>query len=95
MLVQTPHKAGDIITIKTVTGQEVIARYEGDDGTSILVNKPLVTMLTKEGMVMAPLLYTVNMDSTVKLNNQQLLCVVKSANEVADDYRQRTSDISI
>lgn len=91
MLVQTQHKAGDIITIKTVTGQEIIARYEGDDGSSVLVNKPLVTMLTKEGMVMAPFLYTINMDSTVKLNNQQLLCVVKSATEVAEDYRQRTT----
>ena len=95
MLIDTPYKKGDVVTLKTVAGQELIARYEGEDSSTVIVNKPLVTVVTQEGAVMAPFLYTVNMDTTIKLNNQQLLCVVKSAKEVADDYLQRTSDIAI
>ena len=86
MLIETPYKKGDVVTLKTVAGQELIARYEGEDSSTVIVNKPLVTVVTQEGAVMAPFLYTVNMDTTIKLNNQQLLCVVKSAKEVADDW---------
>lgn len=95
MLIEAPYKKGDVVTLKTNAGQELIARYESEDNNHTIVTKPLVTIITQEGAVMAPFLYTVNMDSTIKLNNQQLLCVVKSAKEVADDYIQRTSELAI
>ena len=44
---------------------------------------------------MAPFLYTVNMDTTIKLNNQQLLCVVKSAKEVADTILRLKNDTEV
>jgi hypothetical protein len=41
MLIETPYKVGDVITIKLTSGEELVGKFEADDDTKIKVNKPL------------------------------------------------------
>ena len=50
MLIETPYKVGDVITIKLTSGEELVGKFEADDDTKIKVNKPLTLVAGQKGI---------------------------------------------
>ena len=48
MLIQTPAKKGDTISIKLSSGEEMVARLESQDTNQLVVHKPLMLTATQE-----------------------------------------------
>ena len=59
MIIETPYKANDTVTIKTTGGDEIVARYVEENDKSITVSKPLALMATQQGMGLAPYAFTI------------------------------------
>ena len=41
MLIEKPITSGDVVSLKIVNGDELIARYEGETADEIKINRPL------------------------------------------------------
>jgi len=95
MIIETPYKANDTVTIKTAAGEEIVARFVEEDSNTITVQKPMAIMATQQGIGLGPFAFTISPDSKVKLNKSTLLFVHKTDAEMASQYVQSTTGIQM
>ena len=95
MIIEAPYKAGDIVTIKTTGGDELVARFVEENDKTITVSKPLALMATQQGMGLAPFAFTVPVETRIPLNKNAVLFIVKTDPEMAKSYITSTSGIQM
>lgn len=95
MIIETPYKATDTITLKITNGDEIIGRFIEEDNNTITVNKPLALMATQQGIGLGPWTFTVNPDSKIKINKSAVVFVHKSDDSMAKQYISSTSGIQM
>lgn len=95
MIIETPYKAQDTITIKTTAGEELVARFIEEDAAGITVQKPMAIMATQQGIGLGPFTFTINPDAKVKINKNAVLVVHKTDAEMAKQYVSSTSGIQM
>lgn len=83
----------NIITIKLVTGEEVVAKLKSTDDTSVTITKPVVIMMSPQGLAFGS--FTPTMDSTegLTLNKTTIMSVGLTLDKVAKEYTNATSSI--
>lgn len=95
MIIETPYKANDTVTIKTLAGEEIVARFVQENDKTVTVQKPLALMASGQGIGLGPFTFTVNPDSKIALNKNAILFVHKTDAEMAKQYVQSTSGITM
>jgi hypothetical protein len=94
MLIQkSDYETDDIVTIKLMSGEEVIGKYVKSDDISITLDKPLMLAMSQKGIGMAPILMTVNPETTLKFNKLAVIVQAHSDEEVAKQYIYQTTGI--
>ena len=58
MLIETPYKVGDVVTIKLTSGEELVGKFEASDDTQIKINKPLTLVASEKGIGLQQFLFT-------------------------------------
>jgi len=95
MIIETPYKQFDTVTIKTTAGEEVVCRFLEETDKTITVQKPLALMPTQQGVGLGPFAFTVHPEAKIKLNKNAILFVHKTENEMANQYVSSTSSIMV
>lgn len=95
MIIESPYKVNDTVTIKTTAGEEIVTRFVEENDKTITVQKPLALMATPQGVGLGPFTFTVNPDSKIKINKSAVLFVHKTDAEMAKQYVQSTSGITM
>ena len=95
MIIETPFKANDVVTVKTAAGEEVLGRFVEEDVNTITLEKPMAIMATQQGIGLGPFAFTVNPSSKVKLNKSATLFVHKTDDEMAKQYMTNTTGIQM
>ena len=95
MIIETGYTASDAVTIKTISGEEVIARFVEEDKDTITVVKPMALVMAQQGPGLGPYTFTVNPDSKLKINKAGILFVVKSDPEMGKQYIESTTGIAL
>ena len=95
MLIQTPYKAGDIISFKTTSGEEVIARLDEEKSNKLKVSKPMALTATQQGIGLVPFTFTVNPEASIEINMNAVLFVAKTDDEMGKQYLQSTTGIAV
>jgi len=95
MIIQTPYKATDAVTLKLTSSEEIIARFVEEDADTITVTKPMALMMGQSGPGLGPFTFTVSPDAKLKLNKSAVLFVHKSDEEMGKQYIESTSGISM
>lgn len=95
MIIETPYKTNDTVTIRTTAGEEIVARFTEEDTYSISVTKPLALMVTQQGIGLGPWVFTVDPQSKIKLNKNAIVFVHKTEKSMADQYIQSTSGLTM
>lgn len=95
MIIETSYKAGDTITCKTVAGEEIVARLVEEKGTKLKISKPMALTASQQGLGMVPFTFTVNPETTIELNMNTLVFVAKTDGEMAKQYIQSTTGLSL
>jgi len=93
MIIEQPITENTPVTIKTTSGDEVVARFVSEDEKTITVLKPLALMATPEGMGLAPFAFTVPMDAKLKLYKSAIVFIAKTDSQMATQYMASTSSI--
>lgn len=95
MIIDTPYKATDTITIKTTAGEEIVARLVEETDKVVKVHKPMAIMATQQGIGLGPFAFTLNPDADVSLNKSAILMIAKTEKEMASQYTQSTTGITV
>ena len=95
MLIETPYKNGDTVSLKLTSGEEVVARLEEETATKFVLNKPMVLIAQQQGLGLAPFMFSVSPDAKFNILASSVTCVSKTMAEIADQYIQSTSNIQM
>lgn len=95
MLIEKPKAAGDVVTIKLTSGEEVIARFEEETATGIKVTKPMVLSMTQQGVGMMPYMFTVNPNTAVTFNHSSITVLSATDGDFAKQYTTSTTGIQM
>jgi hypothetical protein len=93
MLIETPYVSGDVVSIKMIGGDEVVARLELETADKITLNKPLVVMMAQQGFGLAPFILTANPDTKLNIKPSAVICITKTFDPVAKQYIKQTSGL--
>jgi len=95
MLIETPYKNGDTVSLKLNSGEEVIARLEEETEAHLILHKPMMLVANQQGLGLGPFMFSVPPDSKFKIKTGSVLCVVKTEKELASQYTQQTTGIAV
>jgi CxxC motif-containing protein len=94
MLIETPYKTGDVVTLKILGGDEVVGRLVAIDG-NVTINKPHAVMMGQQGFGLAPYVLTAGPDFKIDVKDQHIVCIVKTYDPVAKEYIKQTSGLMV
>lgn len=95
MLIETPYKSNDTITIKLTSGEEIVGRFVKEDDKKLTIKKPLTLMATQQGFGLGPYAITISPDSEIALNKTAIVFSVKTETEMAKQYMTSTTGIQL
>jgi len=95
MLIEKGISAGDIVSIKLGSGEELMASFVEETDTYIKVSKPRTLAPAQGGIGLAPyFLYTVDSDRDIKLY-KPVVAMEPSLDEYAKQYLESTTSIKL
>jgi len=95
MLLETPYKENDIVSIKISTGDEIVGKLLSEDDNQIVLSKPLALTATQQGMGLVPFMFTVDQESKFPFNKKSVMIIMKTEKEMATNYIQSTTGLSL
>jgi hypothetical protein len=94
MLISKGITTGETVTIKLISGEEIIARLEEDNTHTIKIHKPLSVSIGPQGLGMMPFMFLG--DSTdLEIKKEHVIAMAVSKKDAADQYIQGTTGIKI
>jgi len=95
MIIEAPYKQHDTITVKTTGSEEIVARFVEETANEITVENPLTIMATGQGIGLGPFAFTIPQTAKIKLNKTAVLFIHKTDSEMASQYVQSTTGITV
>jgi hypothetical protein len=93
LLEKTRFDENDVITLKLVSGEEIIGKLVTENTTEVTLEKPLMLAMSQKGIGMAPVLMTVNPDTKLKFTRSCIIIMAHSDDEIAKQYTYQTTGI--
>jgi hypothetical protein len=94
MLISKGFSNGDIISLKLINGDELIARFESETADDITIDRPLALTMSREGLGMIPWMMLGD-KSSITLKKSHVFAAVSSQKDAADQYMQGTTGIAL
>lgn len=95
MLIDKGVSAGEVITLKLTSGEELVAKLVEDTDSHFKVAKPLVIGHTPKGPGLMPYLFTVSPDKDVKILKTAVTVAEATDKDFANQYIQGTTGITL
>lgn len=94
MLLEKPFTSNDVITIKLINGDEIIARYVDQTASTITINRPMAITANMSGLGLIPWIFFGGVDDYT-LKKEHIFLSVISKKEAANQYMQGTTGIAL
>lgn len=95
MLIDKGLSNGDIISLKMINGDELIARFEGETTDEIKIERPLALTMSPQGALgMVPWMF-LSAKHNITLKKSHVFAMAPSQKEAADQYMQGTTGIAL
>jgi hypothetical protein len=95
MLINKGITPGEIVTIKTTAGEEIVAKLVEENPMGITVAKPLVLTAGQKGIALVPFLFTTDPDANITISKGTVMVLAPTVKEAADTYIQNTTGIKL
>jgi hypothetical protein len=86
--------SGDVVSIKLINGDEIIAKFEKEDTDTITIDRPLALTMNGGGLGMIPWVF-LGKDGSITLRKNHTFFVVESKGEAAKQYLEGTTGIAL
>jgi hypothetical protein len=95
MLINKGITEGEIVTIKTTAGEEILGKLVSENPMGVTVKKPLCLTATKDGVGLVPFLFTTDTDTEITINRNSIMVLAPTMKDAADTYIQQTTGIKL
>jgi len=96
MLINKGIAAGEIVTIKTTSGEELVAKLVEDTPTGTIVSRPLVLTANAKGQpILAPFLFTIDEKTDVTILKSAVMILAPTVDDVVKTYHEQTTTINL
>ena len=93
MIQNKTHEEGDIVAIKLVTAEEVIAKVVEEGADSIKVMKPMMLVHTPKGLAMSQFLMMQDVKDAVEISTSNIIAITKANSVASSQYSQTVTSI--
>lgn len=94
MLIDKPITKNEVVSLKLITGEEMIAAYIEEDSDTYTVGKPATIGQGPQGIGIIPWMITSKAEK-ITLNKSTVIAMAVSEEEIAKSYSQATTDIQL
>jgi hypothetical protein len=98
MIIQ-PKTTGTIVSLKLISGEEIVGRFESEDFNTFKISKPCLAAMTQNGPTLAPFMFTMSpldeadANHVIEINKNTVVTSVVTYKPFADAYTNATSSI--
>ena len=93
MIQNKKYEEGDIVAIKLVTAEEVIAKVVEDNTDSIKVMKPMMLVHTPKSLAMSQFMMMQDVKDAVELPRSNIVAMTKANSVASGQYSQTVTSI--
>ena len=83
-----------IYSFKLNTGEELVAKIVEINQDYLLIEHPIMTVLSQQGLQMMPGLFSANLDKSIRLNNSSWAMIAETREDVRNSWIQATTGIT-
>ena len=94
MLINKGFSSGDVISLKLINGDELIARFESETSDDVTIVKPLAITIGPQGLGMMPWMFLGERDN-ITLKKSHVFAMAMSKKDASDQYMQGTTGIAL
>lgn len=95
MLIDKGVSAGEVITLKLTSGEEIVAKLVEETDAYYKLSRPMVIGMGQQGPGLMPYLFTVHPDKEVKLLKTTVALAEATDKQFADQFIQSTTGIKL
>ena len=95
MLINKGISNGEVVTIKMVSGEEIIAKYVEETANGHKITKPMMLSMSSQGVGMVPYLFTVNPDTEIVINRGAVSVIVNTEADFSKQYLQAATGLTL
>ena len=95
MLINKGITPGEVVTIKTTAGEEIVAKLVEENPMGVTVTKPLCLTATNDGIGLVPFLFTTDPDKEVTISKNSVMVLAPTIKDAADRYTEQTTGIKL
>ena len=97
MLISKGPTVGGVVTLKLVTGEEIIGKLESDSTDDMYygISRPLTLVMSQKGIGLQPWLFTVDTDKTIKFPKDKVMIIAETMDDMSKSYLQGTTGIAL
>ena len=95
MFIETPIKNGDTVTLKLISGEEVVGRLSDTTQSHLTLSKPMTFIMGPQGLGMVPYMFSAPEDAKIKIKEIAIVAVTKTEEQVNKQYLTQTSSLTL
>lgn len=84
---------GDVITLRLVTGEEILAKYVSESDRAYTISRPMALMPGPQGVMLAQMAMTLELNTEVEIQKAHVVVHGYTRDEARDSYIQATTGI--
>ena len=93
LISKSKYDAGDIIAFKLITGDEIIARLEGETDTHFELDRPCTVVPSPQGLGLIQSLFTADPKITISISKTHVIMSAHVIDQMESHYIQTTTGI--
>jgi len=93
MLLETPYKNGDVVTLKLSSGEELIGRLEEETNDNVKLKTPLTLVMSQQGIGLQQYMFTADPEKSYNFRRDSVVVITKTIKEFSEAYQQQTSGL--
>jgi hypothetical protein len=95
MLIDKGIAVGEVVTIKIISGAEIIAKLVEETPVGYKLSKPMVLNVTQQGMALMPYILSVDPEKDVTMLKSNVCMIATTEKQFSDGYTQNTTGIAL
>jgi len=95
MLIDKGVTAGEVVTLKLTSGEEIVAKLVDDGPMFYKLSHPQVIGMGPKGPGLMPYLFTVSPDKEIKMSKSTVVVIEATDRAFADQFIQSTTGIAL
>lgn len=95
MFIEVPYKTGDTITLKLISGEEIVGRVGDPSDGVVILTKPMTFIMGPQGLGMVPYMFSAPQDAKIKIKDSAIVAITKTDDQVNKQYLSQTTGLTL